>query len=178
VWSYDFIQNRTQDELPFLMLTVIDERTRRSMAIVFEQRVRSDDVLHCLADLFVEHGRPEHIRCVNRPKFLASNVCGWLTRIGIKTHYIEPGSPWGNGSYESFNSKLREELLNMEIFITLREALALIEQWRRHYNAVRPHSSLGYRPPAPEATLSPAPDLAHATLRTDQMLADGSRILT
>ena len=122
MWSYDFIQNRTQVELPFLILTVIDERTRGSMLIVFEQRLRSDDVLHCLADLFVEHGRPEHIRSDNRPKFVVSNVRGWLTRIGIMTHYIKPSSPWENGYYESFHLKLADELLDLEIFITLREA--------------------------------------------------------
>ena len=164
VWSYDFIQNRTQVELPFPMLTVIDERTRGSMAIVIEQRLRSDAVLHCLADLFVEHGRPEHIRSDNRPKFTASNVRGCLTRIGIKTHYIEPSSQWKNGCYESFNSKLRDEFLNLEIFTTLREAKALIEQWRRNCYAVQPHASLDYRPPSPEATLSPTSDLANATL--------------
>ena len=178
VWSYDFVQDRTQDGRPVRMLTVIDEFTRRSMAIVVARRLRSDDVLHCLADLFVEHGPPEHIRSDNGPEFIAKNVRGWLARIGVRTLYIEPGSPWENGYCESFNSKLRDELLNMEIFTTLREAQVLIEQWQRHYNAVRPHSSLGYQPPAPEAILPPASELTYATLRPAQMLAKGGRILT
>ncbi len=112
------------------------------------------------------------------PEFIAKNVRGWLARIGVRTLYIEPGSPWENGYCESFNSKLRDELLNMEIFTTLREAQVLIEQWRRHYNAVRPHSSLGYQPPAPEAILPPASELTYATLRPAQMLAKGGRVLT
>ena len=178
VWSYDFVHDRTQDGRPFRMLTVLDEFTRRSMAIVVARRLRSDDVVHCLADLFVEHGPPEHIRSDNGSEFIAKNVRGWLARIGVKTLYIEPGSPWENGYCESFNSKLRDELLNMEIFTTLREAQVLIEQWRRHYNAVRPHSSLGYQPPAPEAILPTASELTYATLRPTQMLADGGRILT
>ena len=95
---------------------------------------------------------------------------GWLARIGVKTLYIEPGSPWENDYCESFNSKLRDELLNMEIFTTLREAQVLIEQWRRHYNAVRPHSSLGYQPPAPKAILPPASELTYAPLRPAQIL--------
>src|SRR5205085_5312996 len=102
----------------------------------------------CLADLFVTHGPPEHIRSDNGPEFVAINVREWLGRIGVKTLYIEPGSPWENGYCESLNSKLRDELLNGEIFTTMLEAQVLIENWRRHYNAIRPHSSLGYRPPA------------------------------
>jgi transposase InsO family protein len=162
VWSYDFVQDRTQDGQPFRMLTVIDEFTRRSLAIVVARRLRSDDVLHCLADLFTKYGPPEHIRSDNGPEFIAKNVRSWLGRIGVKTLYIEPGSPWENGYCESFNAKLRDELLNLEIFTTLREAQVLIEQWRRHYNGLRPHSSLGYRPPAPEAILPPASVLPYA----------------
>ncbi len=178
MWSYDFVQDRTPDGRPFRMQTVNDEFTRRSMAIVVARRLRSDDVVHCLADQFVEHGPPGHIRSDNGPEFIAKNVRGWLARIGVKTLYIEPGSPWENAYCESFNSKLRDELLNMEIFTTLREAQVLIEQWRRHYNAIRPHSSLGYQPPAPEAILPTASELTYATLRPAQMVADGGRILT
>ncbi len=123
------------------MLCVIDEFTRRCLAIVVARRLRSDDVLHCLTDLFVEHGPPEHVRSDNGPEFAAKAVRHWLGRVGVKTLFIEPGSPWENGYCESFNSKLRDELLNGEIFTTLREAQVLIENWRRHYNAVRPHSS-------------------------------------
>jgi putative transposase len=142
VWSYDFVQDRTEDGRAFRMLVVLDEFTRRCLAIVVARRLRSDDVLHCLADLFVTHGPPEHIRSDNGPEFVAINVREWLGRIGVKTLYIEPGSPWENGYCESLNSKLRDELLNGEIFTTLREAQVLIENWRRHYNAVRPHSSI------------------------------------
>ena len=178
VWSYDFVQDRTHDGRAFRMLVVLDEFTRRCLAIVVARRLRSDDVLQCLADLFVTHGPPEHIRSDNGPEFIAINVREWLGRIGVKTLYIEPGSPWENGYCESLNSKLRDELLNGEIFTTLREAEVLIENWRRHYNAVRPHSSLSYRPPAPEAILPPASGLPYAPLRPAQTLADDGRVLT
>ena len=178
VWSYDFVQDRTQDGRAFRMLVVLDEFTRRCLAIVVARRLRSDDVLQCLADLFVAHGPPEHLRSDNGPEFVAINVRDWLGRIGVKTLYIEPGSPWENGYCESLNSKLRDELLNGEIFTTLREAQVLIENWRRHYNAIRPHSSLGYRPPAPEAILQPAVGLPYAPLRPAQPLAEHGRILT
>ena len=178
VWSYDFVQDRTQDGRPIRMLTVIDEFTRRCLAIVVARRLRSDDVLQCLTDLFVAHGPPEHIRSDNGPEFVARNVRSWLDRIGVKTLYIEPGTPWENGYCESFNSKLRDELLECEQFSTLYEAQVLIERWRRHYNAIRPHSSLGYRPPAPETILPPASDLTYAPLRPAQMLAISGRVLT
>lgn len=178
VWSYDFVQDQTEDKRKFRMLTVIDEFTRRCLAIVVARRLRSDDVLHCLTDLMSRHGPPEHIRSDNGPEFVAKSVRSWLGRIGVKTLYIEPGSPWENGYCESFNSKLRDELLEGEQFSTLYEAQVLIERWRRHYNEIRPHSSLGYRPPAPEAILPPTPDLAYAALRPAQKLADGGRSLT
>ena len=110
------------------MLTVIDEFTRRCLAIVVARKLRSDDVLHCLTDLFVAHGPPEHIRSDNGPEFVARNVREWLGRIGVKTLFIEPGSPWENGYCESFNSKLRDELLEGEQFSTLYEAQVLIER--------------------------------------------------
>jgi len=178
VWSYDFVQDRTQDGRPFRMLVVLDEFTRRCLAISVARRLRSDDVLHCLAELFVTHGPPEHLRSDNGPEFVAISVREWLGRIGVKTLYIEPGSPWENGYCESLNSKLRDELLNGEIFTTLREAQVLIENWRRHYNAVRPHSSIGYRPPAPEAILPPTSGLPYAPLRPAQTLANHGRVLT
>jgi len=178
VWSYDFVPDRTQDGRAFRMLTVIDEYTRRCLAIVVARKLRADDVLHCLADLFALYGPPEHIRSDNGPEFAAHAVRSWLGRVGVKTLYIEPGSPWENGYNESFNSKLRDELLNGEIFTTLHEAKVLIERWRRHYNAVRPHSSLGYRPPAPETILPPAFTLAYATLRPARTLAQQRRLLT
>lgn len=178
VWSYDFVKDRTEDGRSFRMLVVLDEFTRRCLTIVVARRLRSDDVLQCLTDLFVTHGPPEHIRSDNGPEFIAINVREWLGRIGVKTLYIEPGSPWENGYCESLNSKLRDELLNGEIFTTLREAQVLIENWRRHYNAIRPHSSLGYRPPAPEAILPPASGLPYAPLRPAQTLAEQGRVLT
>ena len=153
VWSYDFVMDRTHDGRKFRMLTVIDEFTRRCMAVVVERRLNSDNVLHCLTELFVQHGPPDHIRSDNGSEFTAHAVRDWLGRIGVKTLYIEPGSPWENGYNESFNSKLRDEILNTEIFSTLKEAKVLIERWRHHYNTIRPHSSLGYRPPAPETIL-------------------------
>jgi putative transposase len=178
VWSYDFVQDRTQDGRPIRMLTVIDEFTRRCLAIVVARRLRSDDVLHCLTDLMSWHGPPEHIRSDNGPEFVARNVRTLLTRLGVKTLYIEPGSPWENGYCESFNSKLRDELLEGEQFSTLYEAQVLIERWRRHYNTIRPHSSLGYRPPAPETILPPASGPAYAPLQPAQMLATSGRVLT
>jgi putative transposase len=168
VWAYDFVQDRTHDGRRFRMLTVIDEYTRECLAIVVARRLGSDDVLQTLTDLFVEHGPPEHIRCDNGPEFVAKVVRGWLGRIGVKTLFIEPGSPWENGYNESFNGKLRDELLDREIFYSLREAEVLIERWRRHYNTVRPHSALGYRPPAPEAVLPGPAGPAYAPLRQGQ----------
>ena len=162
VWAYDFVQARTHDGRVFRMLTVIDEFTRECLAIEVARRLRHDDVLACLADLFTRHGPPGHIRSDNGSEFTATAVREWLPRVGVKTLYIEPGSPWENGYNESFNGKLRDELLNGEIFYTLKEAQVLIEQWRRHYNTIRPHSALGYRPPAPQTVVPHRVDLPFA----------------
>ena len=151
VWSYDFVADRTSDGRAFRMLTLIDEHTRECLAIDAARRLRSEDVLERLSDLFVRRGVPKYIRSDNGPEFTAKKVREWLARIGVKTLFIEPGSPWENGYVESFNGRLRDELLAREQFDTLLEAKVLIERWRRHYNTVRPHGSLGYRPPAPEA---------------------------
>lgn len=156
VWSYDFVQDRTHDNKVFRMLCVIDEHTRECLAIRVERKLNSRDVLDVLGELFVRHGAPEHIRSDNGPEFIAIALREWLGNIGVKTLYITPASPWENGYCESFNSKLRDELLAREIFYDLREAQALIEGWRYHYNTARPHSSLGYKPPAPEAILPAA----------------------
>jgi putative transposase len=137
------------------MLTIIDEFSRKCLAIIVARRLNSDDVLAALTELFVAYGPPAFIRSDNGGEFTAAVVREWLARIGVKTLYIAPGSPWENGYKESFNGKLRDELLNGEIFYSLAEAQYLIEQWRRHYNHLRPHSSLAYRPPAPEATMPP-----------------------
>jgi transposase InsO family protein len=153
VWSYDFVTARTADGRAFRMLTIIDEYTRECLAILVGRRLTSEDVIDQLFNLFILRGIPEHIRSDNGPEFTAKAIRKWLERLGIKTLFIEPGSPWENGYIESFNGKLRDELLNREVFATLTEAKVLIEQWRKEYNQVRPHSSLGYRPPAPEATI-------------------------
>ncbi len=157
VWSYDFVQDRTHDGKVYRMLCVIDEHTRECLAIKVDRRLNARAVLETLADLFVRHGPPEHIRSDNGPEFIAIALRDWLTRLGVKTLYIESGSPWENGYCESFNSKLRDELLNGEIFYSLKEAQVLIEWWRTHDNRLRPHSSLGYRPPAPSAVLPRSP---------------------
>ena len=120
------------------------------LAIRVSRRLRSIDVIDGLSDLFILRGVPEHIRSDNGPEFVAKGVQEWIAAVGAKTAYITPGSPWENGFIESFNARLRDELLNGEIFYTLREAQIIIESWRRHYNAVRPHASIGYRAPAPE----------------------------
>jgi putative transposase len=168
VWAYDFVEDRTHDGRKFRMLTVIDEFSRECLAIVVARRLRADDVLQVLADLFVEHGPPDHIRSDNGPEFAAKAVRAWLGKVGVKTLFIEPGSPWENGYNESFNGKLRDELLDREIFYSLHEAKVLIERWRRHYNTIRPHSALGYRPPAPEAVLPRPAGPAYASLRHAQ----------
>jgi len=153
VWAYDFVADRTAEGKAFRMLTVVDEYTRECLAIRVARKLDSRHVLETLAELFISRGPPEHIRSDNGPEFCAQAVKSWLTRLAVKTLFIEPGSPWENGYVESFNGKLRDELLNGERFTTLLEAKVLIADWRYHYNRVRPHSALGYRPPAPEATL-------------------------
>jgi putative transposase len=156
VWSYDFVEARTHDGRRFRMLNVIDEFSRECLAIRVDRRLRSTDVIDVLTDLFILRGVPDHIRSDNGPEFIAKAVREWIAAVGAKTAYIEPGSPWENGYCESFNSKLRDELINGEIFYSLAEAKIVIESWRRHYNTKRPHSSLGYRPPAPEVIQWPA----------------------
>jgi transposase InsO family protein len=154
IWAYDFVEDRTRDGRKFRMLNVVDEYTRECLAIRVGRQLKATDVIDVLSDLFILRGTPGHVRSDNGPEFAASAVKGWISGVGIRTAYIEPGSPWENGYVESFNGKLRDELLNAEVFNTLAEAKVLIEGWRRHYNTVRPHSSLRYRPPAPETVLS------------------------
>ena len=156
VWSYDFVADRTHNGKAYRMLCIIDEFTREALAIRVARRLNSTDVIEALCDLFIVRGIPAHIRSDNGPEFIAAALREWIAAVGAKTAYIEPGSPWENGYVESFNGKLRDELLNGEIFYTLAEAKIVIEQWRRHYNTVRPHSSLGYKPPAPEVLSWPA----------------------
>ena len=155
VWTYDFVHERTHDGRALRMLTVVDEYTRECLAVEVERRLNHRDVLRVLSRLFVRHGPPEHIRSDNGSEFTALAVRQWLKKLEVKTLYIEPGSPWENGYIESFNGKLRDELLDGEIFYTLWEAKVLVARWRKEYNHVRPHSSLGYRPPAPESIQMP-----------------------
>jgi transposase InsO family protein len=135
------------------MITVIDEFSRECLAIMVARKMRSDHVLDLFTDLFTLKGVPEHIRSDNGPEMTAASVRDWLEKVGAQTLLIEPGSPWENGYCERFNGKLRDELLNREIFYSLKEAQVLVEMWRRERDTIRPHSSLGYRPPAPEAVM-------------------------
>jgi putative transposase len=150
VWSYDFVEDRTHDGRKVRMLNVVDEFTHECLAIRVDRKLKAIDVIDVLSDLFILRGVPTHIRSDNGPEFVAKAVQDWIAAVGAKTAYIAPGSPWENGYVESFNARLRDELLDGEIFYSLREAQIIIESWRRHYNTVRPHASLGYRPPAPE----------------------------
>ena len=150
VWSYDFVEDRTHDGRKFRTLNVVDEFTRECLAIRVARKLNSTDVIDVLSDLFILRGVPGHIRSDNGPEFIAQAVQDWITAVGAKTAYIAPGSPWENGYVESFNSRFRDELLDGEIFYSLREAQVIIESWRRHYNTVRPHGSINYKAPAPE----------------------------
>ena len=155
VWSYDFIQARTHNGVPFRILNVIDEYYREYLAARVGRRFTHQDVLSVLTELFIQRGVPVHIRSDNGAEFTAKNVRSWLVKLQIKPLFIELGSPWENGYIESFNGKMRDELLNGEIFYTLKEARIIIEMWRKEYNTIRPHSALGYQPPVPEAILVP-----------------------
>jgi putative transposase len=151
VWSYDFVSAMTHDGRTLRLLVLIDEYTRECLAIRVARRLGSNEVIETLADVMVWRGIPEHLRSDNGPEFVAKELRKWLGQVGTGTLYIEPGSPWENGYCESFNGKLRDECLNGEIFYSLKEAQVVIEQWRVEYNTRRPHSALGYRPPAPAA---------------------------
>jgi putative transposase len=156
VWAYDFVEDRTHDGRKFRLLCLVDEFTRECLTIRVARRLGSLDVIETLADLCLERGAPDHIRSDQGPEFIAQTVREWIVAVGAKTAFIERASPWENGYVESFNGKLRDELLNGEIFYSLAEARVMIEQWRRHYNTERPHSALGYRPPAPAVVQWPA----------------------
>lgn len=149
VWSYDFVADRLRNGQKIRMLTVIDEYSRKCLAIRVERALKSDDVLETLSNLFITEGLPDCIRSDNGSEFTAKILQDWLHKLKVKTAFIEPGSPWENGYNESFNGRLRDECLNGEMFYTLKEAQVIIEDWRQHYNHVRPHSSLGYKPPMP-----------------------------
>ena len=153
VWSYDFVLARTADGRAFRILAVLDEYTRECLAMLVKRRITSHDVIDQLYQLFLLRGIPRYLRSDNGPEFTGKAIRKWLESVGVQTLFIEPGSPWENGYIESFIGKLRDELLNREIFTTLTEARILIERWRQEYNEVRPHSALGYRPPAPETRM-------------------------
>jgi len=158
VWSYDFVEAQTHDGRKVRLMTLIDEFTRECLAIRVARRINSFGVIDTMADVMLERGVPDHIRSDNGAEMTAKIVRSWFAGLGAKTLYIEPGSPWENGYCESFNGKLRDECLNGEIFYSLKEATVVIEQWRKHYNTIRPHSSLNYRPPAPQTS---PPEILH-----------------
>ncbi len=150
VWSYDFVEHRTHDGRKYRLLNIVDEFTHECLAIRIDRKLNSTAVIDVLSDLFILRGVPEYVRSDNGPEFVANAVQEWIKAVGAKTAYITPGSPWENGFIESFNARLRDELLDGEIFYSLKEARVVIESWRRYYNTERPHASLGYKPPAPE----------------------------
>lgn len=158
VWSYDFVEAQTLDGRKLRLMTLIDEFTWECLAIKVARRINSFGVIETMADVMLAKGVPEHIRSDNGAEMAAKVVRNWFAKFGAKTLYIAPGSPWENGYCESFNGKLRDDCLNGEIFYSLKEATVVIEQWRKHFNTIRPHSSLHYRPPAPQTS---APTLQH-----------------
>ena len=160
VWSYDFVHHRTDDGKVFRALNILDEHRRECLAIRVQRKLNSTDVIDALTDIFILRGVPAFVRSDNGPEFVAKIVRDWINAVGAKTAYIVPGSPWERGCCESFNARFRDELLNGEIFYSLKEAQIIIEQGRRHYNTKRPHSALGYqspitdhRSPVPEASV-------------------------
>jgi transposase InsO family protein len=165
VWAWDFVFDRTANGRTLKWLSVIDEYTRECLALEVNRRMTSDDVLDVLRDLFVARGVPQHIRSDNGPEFIALAIRRFLASAGVETLYIEPGSPWQNGYAESFNSRLRDELLNAEVFENVAEAQSLGAQWRNAYNHHRPHSSLGYQTPTEYAAGCAASAPAAPTLQ-------------
>jgi transposase InsO family protein len=151
VWAYDFVADRLMDGTKIRFLTVVDEHTRECLALHVDYRLKSDDVMQVLTRLFIERGVPGYIRSDNGSEFKADQIREWIESLGAEPLYIEPGSPWENGYNESFNGRFRDEFLKTEVFYSLREAKVLSAEWRHHYNHIRPHSSLGYKPPAPLA---------------------------
>jgi transposase InsO family protein len=160
VWSYDFIHDQTSDGRGLKMLPVVDEFTRECLAIEVERHLTAKDVVSTLEYLFEVRGEPEFIRSDNGPEFIAEAVRSWLTDRGARTLYIAPGSPWENAYSETFNGRLRDELLDREMFETLKEAKVILEDHRLDYNHRRPHSSLGYRTPAEFAATQIKPGVA------------------
>lgn len=176
VWSYDFVTEKLENGRKAKLLNIIDEFTRESLAIDVGRRITAADVIDVLRYLFLVRGEPVYIRSDNGPEFTAKKVKKWLKDMGVKTLFIEPGSPWENGYVESFNAHLRDELLDREIFIHLDELKYVVERWRMDYNHRRPHSSLGYMAPAVFAATCIGPD--SATLRQSQYTGNVSEILS
>jgi len=148
VWTYDFMSDQTEDGRKLKLLTVLDEFTRESLAIEVGRSMRAKDVIAVLEYLFMVRGAPKFIRSDNGPEFIADKIKKWLKKNHVETLYIEPGSPWENGYIESFNGKLRDEILDRELFYSVKEAKVIVEDWRLEYNNHRPHSGLGYMTPA------------------------------
>ena len=161
VWSVDFIFDRTINGRSLKMLVIIDEYTRECISLEVGRKFTGDHFVETLADLFAIRGVPKFIRSDNGPEFIARDVQDWLKEMGIATLYIEPGSPWQNGHVESFHNRLRDECLNQKLFLSVTEARVVIEEWRRFYNRVHPHSRLGFQSPdqfaKPLAQLEPLP---------------------
>jgi transposase InsO family protein len=155
VWSWDFVEDQTASGSRFRVLTLIDEHTRECLAMHAGWSIRAVDVIAAVEQAMMEYGVPGHLRSDNGPEFIAYAIQDWLRDRGVETMYITPGSPWENAYIESFHDKLRDELLNREIFNSLLEARVILEQWRREYNQARPHSSLGYQTPEEFAGRTP-----------------------
>jgi putative transposase len=160
VWAWDFLHDRTRDGGPLKWFTLVDEYTRECLALEVQRGMTARAVTTVLAGVVGERGAPAHIRSDNGPEFIARLIRSWMSAAGLETLYIEPGAPWENGYAESFNSKVRDELLNAEEFATLLEAQVLAKEWKRAYNEERPHSSLGYRTPAEFGAQCPRADSA------------------
>ncbi len=184
VWSYDFVMDQTVDSRPMKLLPVMDEYTRECLCLDVARSIKAADVIQTLRELFAVRGAPQFMRSDNGPEFIAQAVRDWLAESGVETLYIEPGSPWENGYCESFNSRLRDELLNRELFMDLREAKVVVEDYRLNYNHRRPHSALGYVTPASFAakaraeTGASAAGTGSATLRLPQQPKEATEIGT
>jgi putative transposase len=163
VWAWDFLHDRTADGGPLKWFTLVDEYTRECLALEVRRGMTARAVNEVLAGVVRARGAPAHLRSDNGPEFIAQAIRAWMAGAGLETLYIEPGAPWENGYAESFNSKVRDELLNAEEFGSLREAQVLAKEWRQEYNHVRPHSSLGYRTPAEFGEMAPRGRLRGAT---------------
>jgi transposase InsO family protein len=156
VWSYDIIMDQTMDGRKIRFLNIIDEATRECLTSIPKRSWRNNDVIEVLSELMIMKGTPEYLRSDNGSEFTAKKIRKWLSELGVITAYIEPGSPWENGYCESFNSRMRDEFLNGELFGNMYEAQVLTKRWVDYYNKIRPHSSLGGRPPAPQTVILPA----------------------